>query len=68
MRGKALPIASLWLLAAATAAVAEPGKTYPPPVGKEHPQIVLWNVEHTETISLGAFRGRKVLLIHFASW
>ena len=37
-------------------------------VGKPHPGFVLPSVIDRKPISLSQFRGRKVLLIHFASW
>lgn len=50
---------------ALSSAVAGP---YKPTVGKAHPQIVLPTIEHDRTIALSDLRGKKVLLIHFASW
>ncbi len=37
-------------------------------VGEPHPQIVLPAADGTGPIALSGFRGKKVLLIHFASW
>lgn len=37
-------------------------------VGQPHPEFVLPNIETGEPVSLSQFRGKKVLLIHFASW
>ncbi len=37
-------------------------------VGKPAPPLRLPTVEGGPPISLGSFRGRKVLLIEFASW
>ena len=44
---------------------AEP---YAPKKGKVHPPIVLPTLEHDRSVALSSFRGKKVLLIHFASW
>jgi hypothetical protein len=39
-----------------------------PRVGRPHPQIVLPTIEGDRVIALSSLRGRKVLLVHFASW
>lgn len=41
---------------------------YTPRVGEMHPDIVLPSLEDREPVSLSQFRGRKVLLVHMASW
>lgn len=41
---------------------------YSPEVGAPHPDFVLPRIDNREAVSLAQFRGRKVLLIHFASW
>ncbi len=41
---------------------------YRPVVGEPHPQLILPNIESQQAVSLAQFRGKKVLLIHFASW
>ncbi len=41
---------------------------YAPHVGQPHPDFVLPRIDNREAVSLAQFRGRKVLLIHFASW
>ncbi len=41
---------------------------YPTPVGKIHPDFKLPSIDGDKTISLSDFRGKKVLLVHFASW
>ncbi len=43
-------------------------EAYRPEVGKLHPDITLPSIETRESVSLTAYRGKKVLLIHFASW
>ena len=42
--------------------------SYRPEVGRPHPEIVLPRIDDGESVSLSGFRGKKVLLIHFASW
>jgi hypothetical protein len=44
------------------------GGDYAPKVGSPHPDFTLPNLEDGRPVSLSQFRGKKVLLIHFASW
>ena len=37
-------------------------------VGQVHPDFTLPGIADREPVSLSQFRGRKVLLVHFASW
>ncbi len=41
---------------------------YSPRVGQVHPDFTLPGIVDGEPVSLSQFRGRKVLLVHFASW
>jgi hypothetical protein len=41
---------------------------YSPRVGEPHPDFTLPNIADGTPVSLSQFRGRKVLLVHFASW
>lgn len=41
---------------------------YAPEVGKPHPEFVLPRIDNGEPIRLSQFRGKRVLLVHFASW
>jgi peroxiredoxin len=41
---------------------------YSPRVGQLHPDFTLPGIVDNKPVSLSQFRGRKVLLIHFASW
>ena len=41
---------------------------YAPRVGQPHPDFTLPKLGARSPVSLSQFRGRKVLLIHFASW
>ncbi|MFH1416737.1 MAG: TlpA disulfide reductase family protein [Planctomycetota bacterium] len=53
------------LLSRGPAALAD---TYPPSPGTAHTPIVLPTLEHDRAVALSSFRGKKVLLVHFASW
>ena len=53
-------------LCAGTGAASTP--SYVPRVGEVHPDFVLPHIATREPISLSQFRGKKVLLIHMASW
>lgn len=37
-------------------------------VGQPHPDFVLPSVDDGEPLQLSDYRGKKVLLLHFASW
>ncbi len=41
---------------------------YRPQIGKPYNDFVLPRIDTREPIALSQFRGKKVLLIHFASW
>ena len=41
---------------------------YSPRIGQPHPDFTLPSLADGKPMSLSQFRGRKVLLIHFASW
>jgi hypothetical protein len=41
---------------------------YDPKVGQPHPDFTLADIRTGKPISLSDFRGKKVLLIQFASW
>ncbi|MEE8452089.1 MAG: hypothetical protein V3R99_09250 [Thermoguttaceae bacterium] len=41
---------------------------YRPQIGRLHPDFTLPKLADGSPVSLSQFRGRKVLLIHFASW
>ena len=47
---------------------AQRGMRYPVPVRAKHPEFKLPNVDDGKAISLSDYRGKKVLLVHFASW
>ncbi len=58
----------IMLLTALLASPAIGAESYRPKVGEPCPNFVLPNIETGEAVSLSDYRGRKVLLIHFASW
>lgn len=41
---------------------------YPPRPGSAHPELTLRSVTDGKLVSLSDFRGKKLLLINFASW
>jgi hypothetical protein len=43
-------------------------ESYRPRIGERHPDFVLPMISDREAVSLSQFRGKKVLLIQFASW
>ncbi len=55
----------LVVLAAATPSDAVP---YEPKVGQRHADFTLPNTATGKPVALSDFRGKKVLLIQFASW
>ena len=65
MRRSALFFVTPIVLAAAIPAPAAP---YAPKVGQRHPDFTLPDIATGKPVSLSDFRGKKVLLIQFASW
>ena len=61
----ALSLVTSVLMAAAIPAPAAP---YAPKVGQRHPDFTLPDIATGKPASLSDFHGKKVLLIHFASW
>jgi hypothetical protein len=59
----ALLAAGLGLLA-----VIAPAVPYAPREGEPHPDFVLPRIDDGRPVRLSDFRGRKLLLIQFASW
>jgi hypothetical protein len=59
-------------LAAAVVAVSIAGPVrgagYGPKLGARHPEFTLPDINTGKPVSLSDFRGKKVLLIQFASW
>lgn len=61
-----LRLAVLLLVAAAT--MTARAESYSPRVGERHGNFTLPTIEDRRPVSLEQFRGKKVLLIQFASW
>jgi hypothetical protein len=59
-----------FLLALGVAAFAPPAGAAPygPRVGQRHPDFTLPVIDNGRPTSLSDYRGKKVLLIQFASW
>jgi hypothetical protein len=45
-----------------------PAAEYQPHVGRRHADFTLPEIRTGKPVSLNDYRGKKVLLIHFASW
>jgi hypothetical protein len=45
-----------------------PAASYAPKVGQRHPDFTLPTIGDRAPVSLSSLRGKKVLLIQFASW
>lgn len=58
-------LATIMFVASGTVATAD---EYAPRVGSLHPAFTLPAIDDGRPISLAQYRGRKVLLIQFASW
>ncbi len=41
---------------------------YSPRVGQPHGDFLLPRIDNGEAVRLSQFRGKRVLLVHFASW
>ena len=41
---------------------------YRPEVGEQHLDFTLPRIDNRQPLTLSDFRGKKVLLLHFASW
>ena len=59
---------AVFVLAAVTATSAVEGAEYGPREGHRHPEFTLPDICTGKPVSLSDFRGKKVLLIQFASW
>jgi hypothetical protein len=64
MRKLALALATSGMLLGASSHAS----SYAPKVGQRHPDFTLPTIGDRSPISLSNFRGKKVLLIQFASW
>ncbi|RMF43901.1 MAG: hypothetical protein D6753_03950 [Planctomycetota bacterium] len=60
--------AACWPPLSPCTAAAEPRAQYAPRTEQQHPSLVLPRIDDGSPASLEQWRGKKVLLIHFASW
>ena len=65
MRGISLFLVAVAFLTSAARSIAEP---YAPKIGQRHPNFTLPDIRTGKPVSLSDFHGKKVLLLHFASW
>ncbi len=66
MRKLILALATCGMMLGTTSgALASP---YAPKVGERHPDFTLPTIDNRTPTALSSFRGKKVLLIQFASW
>ena len=66
MRRLTLALAACGMILGATTQAS--AASYAPKVGERHPDFTLPTIGDCAPISLSSFRGKKVLLIQFASW
>ena len=66
MRKLALALAACGMILGSTARAS--ATSYAPKVGQKHPDFTLPRIDDGAPVSLSNFRGKKVLLIQFASW
>ena len=66
MRKLALAVAALGMMLGSTGRAS--AASYAPKVGEKHPDFTLPRIDNGAPVSLSNFRGKKVLLIQFASW
>ncbi len=66
MRNLALALATCGMILGSNA--RDSSASYAPKVGEKHPDFTLPTVGDRTPVSLSDFRGKKVLLIQFASW
>ena len=66
MRKLALTLAACGILLGSTSRAR--AASYAPKVGERHPDFTLPTIGDRTPVSLSNFRGKKVLLIQFASW
>ena len=66
MRKLALALATCGMLIGTSLPAS--AATYAPKIGQKHPDFTLPKIDARTPVSLSSFRGKKVLLIQFASW
>lgn len=55
------------IILVATNVVAQ-NENYQPVMGRVHPDFELPSIDEPKRVKLSDFRGKKLLLFHFASW
>ena len=66
MRKLALALSACGMILGSTARAS--AASYAPKIGQKHPDFTLPRIDDGAPVSLSNFRGKKVLLIQFASW
>jgi hypothetical protein len=66
MRKLVLVLATCGMILGSTS--RDSAASYAPKVGERHPDFTLPTIGDRSPVSLSDFRGKKVLLIQFASW
>jgi hypothetical protein len=66
MRKLALALAACGMILGSTWSAS--AASYAPKIGEKHPDFTLPRIDDGAPVSLANFRGKKVLLIQFASW
>jgi len=66
MQKLALTLATCGMILGSTSRVS--AASYAPKVGERHPDFTLPAIGDRTPVTLSNFRGKKVLLIQFASW
>lgn len=66
MRNLALALTTCGMILGSTA--RDSAASDAPKVGEKHPDFTLPRIDDGAPVSLSNFRGKKVLLIQFASW
>ena len=66
MRNLTLALATCGMILGSTS--RDSAASYAPKVGEKHPDFTLPRIDDRTQTSLSHFRGKKVLLIQFASW
>ena len=66
MRNLALALATCGMILGSNSRAS--AASYAPKVGEKHPDFTLPRINDGAPVSLSNFRGKKVLLIQFASW
>lgn len=59
---------SIFVLLAVSNFIAVANAQYAPQVGAPHPDFRLPRISDRKAVSLSDYRGKKILLVQFASW